>query len=221
MATIFTETGTQRSHNRFEGRPCKNCGSATRYVSGRGCVACINARTNKAKIENRERYLAHKHASAHRTWKKKSAIRKAAQAKRAEESRQRTARFVDLIRFGVENEMSFPAIASAIGRRLTAVTNAAARAGIKGVGRSSGNLYTGMPQAQFLIRAMATPKWVDQTAILEIYRERDKRRLDGEDAVVDHIVPIKHPRVCGLHVPWNLCIINNIDNQKKSNKFEG
>lgn len=36
---------------------------------------------------------------------------------------------------------------------------------------------------------------------------------------VDHIVPIKHESVCGLHVPWNFQYLPVTDNRKKSNKL--
>lgn len=36
---------------------------------------------------------------------------------------------------------------------------------------------------------------------------------------VDHIIPISHPDVCGLHVPWNLQIIPQAENRAKGNTF--
>ena len=66
----------------------------------------------------------------------------------------------------------------------------------------------------------ARPKWANKTAIDEIYARAKK--LSEETGIpheVDHIIPTKHPLVCGLHVENNLQIITQRENQMKSNKF--
>lgn len=62
----------------------------------------------------------------------------------------------------------------------------------------------------------ATPPWLTP----ELY-DQMKAIYDSAapDEHVDHIVPLKHPIVCGLHVPWNLRVINEKKNLVKSNAY--
>lgn len=61
----------------------------------------------------------------------------------------------------------------------------------------------------------------DKVNILKIYKDSLKLKSYGFDVQVDHIIPINHDIVCGLHVSWNLQILTKDDNIKKSNKFDG
>lgn len=61
----------------------------------------------------------------------------------------------------------------------------------------------------------ATPDWISLDGFVEI----ELKREPGQE--IDHIVPINHPLVCGLNVPWNLQILRCEVNNFKSNKFDG
>lgn len=63
----------------------------------------------------------------------------------------------------------------------------------------------------------ARPKCLTAQDLLDIrsiYEEASFSKMH-----VDHIVPLQHPYVCGLHVPWNLQLLSPKENYEKSNKF--
>ena len=67
----------------------------------------------------------------------------------------------------------------------------------------------------------ATPPWVDRDAIRVVYREA--RRLTeetGRPHEVDHIHALQGENFCGLHVPWNLRVLERTPNRQKGNRLE-
>lgn len=64
------------------------------------------------------------------------------------------------------------------------------------------------------------PLWVDRYAMNAIRKYRAWLTVEsGVPYSIDHIVPINHPLVCGLHVQNNLCVIPLLDNIRKSNNW--
>lgn len=69
-------------------------------------------------------------------------------------------------------------------------------------------------------RILATPSWADMRAIRDVYREAERLTLaTGVAHQVDHVVPLNHPRVCGLHVDWNLRCLPAAVNMGKGNDW--
>lgn len=69
-------------------------------------------------------------------------------------------------------------------------------------------------------KQQATPVWADLEAIKRVYKQCSKMSLDGGVKYhVDHIIPIRHKEVCGLHCEFNLQILTAAENQSKGNSF--
>lgn len=77
------------------------------------------------------------------------------------------------------------------------------------------------PRARYVIQAvLATPPWVDRQALKALANQRDEMtRRTGIPHTLDHIVPLNHPRVCGLNVPWNLRVVPKAANANKLNAW--
>ena len=79
----------------------------------------------------------------------------------------------------------------------------------KGKARASKNSVirrTGIKQA--------TPLWVDMADIADVYLEAAYMQMQ-----VDHIVPLRNPLVCGLHVWDNLQLMDAVANNRKGNRY--
>lgn len=84
-------------------------------------------------------------------------------------------------------------------------------------------LYKALVSVRKRRHRSATPKWItpeQKLAMRQLYLQAmELTKLTGERYVVDHIVPLISDEVCGLHVPWNLRVITQDENLRKSNKL--
>lgn len=71
----------------------------------------------------------------------------------------------------------------------------------------------------------ATPRWLTQDQLEQMratYAEAQRLTdVTGIPHHVDHIIPLTHPDVQGLHVPWNLQVLPYDENIRKNNSFDG
>lgn len=66
----------------------------------------------------------------------------------------------------------------------------------------------------------ATPPWTTHRECRTYWAlSRQMTEITGVQHSVDHIVPLLHPLVCGLHCPANLRVVALRDNQRKSNNW--
>lgn len=64
----------------------------------------------------------------------------------------------------------------------------------------------------------ATPPWADRAKILRLYVTAKERTLEtGILHSVDHVIPLHHRKVCGLHVHRNMRVITQVENSTKHN----
>ena len=68
----------------------------------------------------------------------------------------------------------------------------------------------------YIVQAvLSSPPWVDIKALRELQRQAAAL----PDGTLDHEVPLNHPRVCGLTVPWNLKVSTRAANLSKGNAW--
>jgi len=74
-------------------------------------------------------------------------------------------------------------------------------------------------------KIQATPAWLtdDQKVFMDVTYAMANviTEMTGEKHVVDHIHPLRGRGFAGLHVPWNLQVITELENLTKSNKIVG
>lgn len=75
-------------------------------------------------------------------------------------------------------------------------------------------------RARYARKRQAMPRWANLSSIKAFYRmAKERSDSTGERWQVDHIVPLRSKRVCGLHCEDNLRILPASVNAAKANRF--
>lgn len=86
----------------------------------------------------------------------------------------------------------------------------------KKANRASANASNGRRRAA---SSMATPAWSNPKYVRLWYQlARMESKRTGKAVHVDHIVPLIHPLVCGLHCEDNMQLLFAADNMSKQNR---
>ncbi len=71
------------------------------------------------------------------------------------------------------------------------------------------------------INKNVAPNWADSKKIKNVYKgSKSLEKITGLKYHVDHIVPLNHPNVCGLHVWANLQVLEASLNEEKGNELD-
>lgn len=76
-------------------------------------------------------------------------------------------------------------------------------------------------RSRYIVSAILSfPFWASRAELRRIDEEAKRlTRSTGVPHEVDHIVPVNHPHVCGLTVPWNLQILTQRENGSKGSTW--
>lgn len=189
----------------FVGKPCKH-GHTLRYVKTRECVDCHKASVARYLAKPGKRELCR---AAVDRWEAKNPERARAAnsdwVKRNPEKRRAIMR-----RFNErhkEKRLSARKAWRANNLERDRATYADWRARNKHVKRA----HDSMRHAR---KRTATPTW-GQDGIADLYKHAKANNLS-----VDHVIPLKHAMICGLHVIDNLQLMPLEENLRKNNQFE-
>lgn len=189
--------------------PCKKCAGTLRRRHNRECYSCHLSSQRRRYAENREREIA-----------RSSAYNREHRQEVAARSRIWFANNPEKVAEYALRHSPKKKISAALYARLNAPRIKLRKARHQ---KQHPEKYAAAAARRRSRKSGATPDWLtknQQDIIAYFYWQARVRRLStGQPHEVDHIVPLKSKRVCGLHVDWNLQVLTAEANAVKGNRL--
>lgn len=217
----------------FTGKPCRHGHLEKRVAPAGGCLGCFRMRQKERlqdpayRAKHREQTLAYKHRVLADPVRRREIRERESQLHRASESRKKKKAAADAIR---NRRPETRERARQLQKRIYHSKykyDPSYKERIRTSSRAwyvvnREKCYASTAMRRFLRDRSADP-WNSadmRKEVAEIYAwAKEETRSTGIRHVVDHIVPLRGKEVCGLHVPWNLRVIQNPINASKGNRL--
>lgn len=197
----------------FTGKPCPRGHVAPRYASTAACTACAFEKVMEAAARDPE---------------KKNAIARRCYHKHRDKNIERMRRYsAEKPQWFVESVARYRAANLSTLYAKTAAWRAAnpgkVSASFKAWAEANPTKLREKSMRRHASKLRATPAWLTDTHVAEMeafYAEA--ARLTAETGIpheVDHIIPLRSNRACGLHVPCNLQVLTSKANRSKGNRL--
>ena len=204
MEIISREESVSKGLKRyFTGKPCKRGHISERYVSSPTCTACAHSQSLLWIKMNPEKSKKMVRESMRR-WRRANVEKSRVQ--------NRTSYY--------KNHKQTLARARSKNKIWKIANIEKARASIRAWQIANPHLITAYSRARKAGKRKAVPNWFNKVTTDKIYAQAAWLSLaSGIKHHVDHIVPLKHELVCGLHCADNLRVITATENLSKHNRF--
>lgn len=195
----------------YTGKPCKRGHLAERFTRNGTCKDCHNIQVKSWQSSNRDKVNAAKYKWREENREEYLASRKEYYLKNIDKERERQRKYEK------ENKD-----ARKLKCKRWREENPEKRREIEARYRKNNKAKRVAWQAARETRKLnACPPWASKMAIEAFYKAAQTlTEQTGIQHHVDHIVPLNHDYVCGLHVPHNLDVITAEENIQKRNNFE-
>lgn len=186
----------------YLGNPCKYGHEGIRYVKTNECLQCAKLYyiNNRDKLLEREREYRNKHPERRAEIERKWRIKNPAKAKQR-----------GLNYYRNNKEQVQKRTANNYSKKVDIYKERHHKHYI-----NNKHQYRAKDAKRRAFELRATPVWLTRDHFKQI---EELYKLSGCGFEVDHIVPLCGTNVSGLHVPWNLQVIDCAANRKKSNRF--